>query len=83
MLKRLYICDFPVYHENVKEFLHCGGGLMKKIFTRADEMDHVNLCGSLFAYILIINMEERYSLNDVLNVVEARYPRVELPQWNL
>ena len=46
-------------------------------------MDHVNLCGSLFAYILIINMEERYSLNDVLNVVEARYPRVELPQWNL
>jgi len=28
-------------------------------------------------------MEERYSLNDVLNVVEARYPRVELPRWNL
>lgn len=39
MLKGLYIFGVPVYHENVKRFLHCGGGLMKKIFTKADEME--------------------------------------------
>ena len=39
MLKGLYICRLPVYHENVKKFLHCGGGLMKKMFTKADEME--------------------------------------------
>jgi len=39
MLKHLYICGFPVYHENVKMFLHFGGGIMKKMFTKADEME--------------------------------------------